>query len=376
LKTIAGTITLLVASAAAAAGQSVQARLDAIFTPSETGRMPGLAVMVRQAGRTIYQRGWGVRDARSGAPIDATTNFRLASCTKQFTAAAIMLLVRDGKLTYDRKIGEIFPDLPAYARDITIGQLLTHTSGLPDYEDLMASYGARWSMVRQIQDDDVLELLKSQTHGKFAPGTSWSYSNSGYVLLGLVVAQVGRQRFESFLRSRIFAPLDMDRTIAFSRQRNSVANRAYGHVPRNGTLVERDQSATSATLGDGGVYSNLADLAKWDEGLRSHKLFSAAEMRPALDAARLTNGSPTLWPAGANEDNLDPGKPVAYGYGWFLNPFQGHPRMWHFGSTTGFATTIQRFPADDLTVIVLANRTDLNPRALAERAAETILGAR
>jgi CubicO group peptidase (beta-lactamase class C family) len=141
-------------------------------------------------------------------------------------------------------------------------------------------------------------------------------------------------------------------------------------------FAETDQSPTSATLGDGGIYSNLLDLAKWDDALRNHTLLSAEEMKPALVPARLANGQPTLWPAEAHDDNLHPGKPVSYGFGWFLDPYRGHPRMWHSGSTMGFRTVIERLTADDLTIIILSNRTDLDPETLAIEIADLYLNSK
>jgi CubicO group peptidase (beta-lactamase class C family) len=332
---------------------------------------------VRKEGRTLFEKGYGVRDLRTNAKIDPPTNFRLASFTKQFTAMAVMLLVRDGKLRYDETLVGIFPDFPAYGKTITIRNLLNHTGGLPDYEDLMEatdkSKGPVWSPAHQIQDDEVLALLKKETKGKFAPGTSWSYSNSGYVALGIIVAKVSGRSYGDFLRARIFAPLHMDHTIVYEKGKNKVVDRAFGHSKEGDALKETDQSSTSATLGDGGIYSNLEDLAKWDEALQNHTLLSADEMSPALVPAKLANGSPMLWPTAPNDDNLHPGKPVSYGFGWFLDPAWGHPRMSHTGSTVGFRTIIERFTADNLTIVILCNRTDLDPEALAVKTADLYL---
>jgi CubicO group peptidase (beta-lactamase class C family) len=225
--------------------------------------------------------------------------------------------------------------------------------------------GRHWSDEKQIQDDEVLGLLKKETRGKFAPGTSWSYSNSGYVVLGLIVAKMSGQSYGKFLRARIFSPLHMDHTIVYQRGKNEVVNRAFGHSEEGRSPKETDQSSTSATLGDGGIYSNLEDLAKWDDGLRGHTLLTAEEMAPALVPAKLAHGSQTYWPTAPNDDNLHPGKPVSYGFGWFLDPYWGHQRMWHTGSTQGFRTIIERFKEHHLTIIILCNRTDLDPEALA-----------
>jgi CubicO group peptidase (beta-lactamase class C family) len=348
-------------------------QIDAIFAPITQESAPGLAVVVQKRGRTVYEKGYGLRDLRTKNKIDQHTNFRLASFTKQFTAMAIMLLVHDGKLRYDQTLTEIFPDFPAYGKGITIRNLLNHTGGLPDYEDLMDAAekvkGPLWSPEHQIQDDEVLSLLKKENKGQFVPGTSWSYSNSGYVVLGLIIAKASGQSYADFLHARIFAPLHMDHTLVYQKGKNEVINRAFGHSKEAGALTETDQSSTSATLGDGGIYSNLEDLAKWDGALRNHTLLTADEMSPALVPAKLVNGSPTLWPVETNDDNLHPGKPVSYGFGWFLDPYQDHPRMWHTGSTMGFRTVIERFTDDHLTIIILCNRTDLDPESLALKVA-------
>src|SRR5271169_3594802 len=253
---------------AVCAGAATTAKLDAIFTPLTNSKSPGLAVLVQKDGRTLFRKGYGVRDLRTLARIDAKTNFRLASCTKQFTAMAIMLLVHDRKLRYDDRLTDIFHDFPAYGRDISIRHLLNHTSGLPDYAELMdreeKSGGKKWGPEYQIQDEEVLDLLKAQPGGLFVPGTRWEYSNSGYVVLGLIVAKVSGMPYRDFLRQRIFAPTGMNRSIVYQKAINEITERAFGHSKENGTLVEGDQSATSATLGDGGIYSNVADLAKWD----------------------------------------------------------------------------------------------------------------
>jgi len=134
---------------------------------------------------------------------------------------------------------------------------------------------------------------------------------------------------------------------------------------KDGKFLQTDQSATSATLGDGGIYSNLEDLAKWDDALANHRLLSEQEMRTALVPVKLNDGSQTYWPSEPDGDNLDPGKPVSYGFGWFLDPYQGRPRMWHSGSTMGFHTVIERLTSRRLTIVILCNRTDLEPAKLA-----------
>jgi CubicO group peptidase (beta-lactamase class C family) len=358
---------------APAAEDALSSQLNRIFTALADDKSPGLAVLVRKGGRTIFERGYGVRDLRSFAKIDPQTNFRLASCSKQFTAMSIMLLVHDGKLRYDDKLTDVFPDFPAYGKAITIRNLLNHTSGLPDYEDLMAATEKRkgapiWRATHQIQDAEVLDLLEQEKAGKFTPATQWSYSNSGYVVLGLVVAKISGKPFREFLYERLFAPLKMSQTVAYQKGQNEVTNRAYGHSKEGNAWKETDQSPTSATLGDGGIYSSITDEAKWDEALAQHTLLSENEMQAALTPAQLTTGAQPQWPANSDRPA---GTAVSYGLGWFLDPYRNHARMWHYGDTLGFHTYIQRFPGDRLTIIILCNRTDLDPESLAAKVANS-----
>ena len=361
------TLVSLLAACAAFAVAAGPSQVDSIFAPLVTSGSPGVAVLVRKNGRTIVQRGYGVRDLRTAAPIGAGTNFRLASVTKQFTAMAVMLLVHDGRLRYEDPLARFFPDFPEYGRTVTVRHLLTHTSGLPDYEDLMEP--GRWTEDRQIQDVEVLGLLQ-HAHPKFAAGTSWSYSNSGYVVLGLIVAKVSGVPFADFLQQRIFQPLHMDHTLAYVKGTADVPERAFGHAKAAERFVEADQSSTSATLGDGGVYSSLEDLVKWDRALERHALIGESDIKPALIPVRLIDGSEARWPAVPGDDNLDPGSPVAYGFGWFLDPHGDRARMWHFGSTRGFSTSMERFTDEKLTVVVLCNRTDLDANRLALQVAD------
>jgi CubicO group peptidase (beta-lactamase class C family) len=289
-----------------------------------------------------------------------------------------MLLAHDGRLRYDDPVTEIFPEFPSYGKTITVRNLLNHTSGLPDYEDLMDALekkkGPIWSAEKQIQDSQVLQLLEKESHGKFAPGTKWEYSNSGYVVLGLIVAKVSGKSFGEFLQQRIFAPLKMDHTLVFEKGKNEVVNRAYGHWKKEASFVEADQSSTSATQGDGGIYSNPEDLSKWDDALRNQTLLSEKDFLPAITPAKLPPGAQ----AKLAEDVPDSlrGQASAYGFGWFLNLQDSHPLMWHYGDTMGFKTAILRYTRDNLTVMVLCNRTDLDPGAPALKAAQLFVPAR
>ena len=356
----------LLICAAPAHSQVSSSQIDDVFASLKSATAPGAAVLVVHHGLAVFRRGYGVTNLRTLQKIDERTNFRLASFTKQFTATCIMLLARDGKLSYDDNLTHFFPEFPAYGNSITVRNLLNHTSGLEDYEDLLAKQYPDTSpeKIPQILDAGVLKLLEQQTNVKFPAGTRWEYSNSGYAVLAMIVEKVSGKPFAQFLQERIFTPLKMTNTLAYERGRNEVPHRAYGHTRQDHAWQETDQSPTSAVLGDGGIYSSLDDLAKWDRALRLHTLLSEAEMQLALTPVQPTDG-----PAKSPE-----GTTVSYGFGWFLDPYKGHRRMSHNGETIGFRTTIQRFPDDQLTIIILANRADTNPEDLALKVAALFLG--
>ena len=358
-------LVLFLSAISVAQVSSVQ--IDSIFAALKSTSAPGAAVLVVRNGRPVFRRGYGVTDLRTLRPIDAQTNFRIASDSKQFTAACIMLLDREGKLHYDDHLTDFFPDFPAYGKPITVRNLLNHTSGLPDYEDILTAQYPNTpdDKIPQIHNPEVLKLLEQQTTPRFPVGSKWEYSNSGYVVLAQIVEKVSGESFGQFLEERIFAPLKMTTTLAYEKGKNEVPHRAYGHTCEKGGCRETDQSSTSATLGDGGIYTSIDDLAKWDRALRDHTLLSATEMQPALTAVKPTGGPAT-----------SPDGPVSYGFGWRVDPYRTHKRMWHDGETMGFRSTIQRFPDDDLTVIVLANRTDVDPRELALKVADLYLANR
>ncbi|MCX8161265.1 MAG: beta-lactamase family protein [Candidatus Saccharicenans sp.] len=345
----------------------MEKRAELLISNLVLGQEPGLAVAILREGTILFKRGYGLTDIRSGYPVDTRTNFRLASLTKQFTAAAVMLLVREGKLAYETRLTDIFPDFSEYAQEITIRHLLTHTSGLPDYENLMPLPDPGLPVEdQQINDYQVLELLKGEKQGKFRPGTNWDYSNSGYVVLGLIVEKVSGLPFGTFLKEKIFKPLGMKATVLYEKGITEVENRAFGHTRQDGKWVVRDQSRTSATRGDGCLYSSVEDLALWDKAWREGTFLNQEEMNLALTPVEVSGQRP-----------IEPGgSPAAYGQGWFLNPWKGQRRAWHYGETAGFRTAIHRFLDSGLTVIVLSNREDIDASRLALNLAEIFLNER
>ncbi len=332
---------------AALAGCSVspEEQVDRIFADYRGVDAPGAVVRVIKDGAPVLTRTYGMANIEEKIPVRPETNFRLASLTKPFTAMSILMLVDRGDLRLDDSLQDVFPDFADYGAGITLRNVLQHTSGMIDYEPFVAE-----DSPKQIVDREVLELMKQQDHTYFAPGTEYRYSNSGYAVLSMVVEQVSGQAFADFLHENIFEPLDMTATVAHREGISTVSNRAYGyHVGENGVEFS-DQSPWSAVLGDGGIYTSVIDLGKWDQALYDGNLVSAELMQQAF--------TPNL------ED---------YGFGWRIDEYAGRTRMHHSGSTVGFRNFIQRFPDDRLTVIVLSNRRDPEVDPLAEQVADIFL---
>ncbi|MGY1459804.1 serine hydrolase domain-containing protein [Luteimonas sp. A534] len=330
------------------------------------GDVPGAALLVLRDGTPVVRRGVGLADVETRTPVTPATNFRLASVSKQFTAAAVLLLAQDGRLRLDDPVRRWLPALPASADGVTLHHLLSHTSGLHDYEDLMPA-----DFSGQVRDADVLCLLAAgrpcgngiaataaigPAAPYFAPGSAYRYSNSAYALLSLVVEQASGMQYPDFLRTRIFQPLGMDHTVAFVDGVNQVDTRAWGYSAHGDGWRRTDQSTTSAVLGDGGIYSSIDDLAKWDAALHDDRLLSDASRALAFSAQ---STAPT------GEDDVQ-----AYGYGWRLD----EGLQWHSGETMGFRNVILRWPAQRLTVVLLSNRNAPEPYADARAIGEAFLG--
>jgi CubicO group peptidase (beta-lactamase class C family) len=325
--------------------------VDDLFAAYSGSSVPGASVVVIHDGRVVIRRAFGMADLERRVPATPETDYRLASMSKQFTAMAVMLLARDGKLRYDQSVRDFLPELPAGAQSITIRHLLNHTSGLLDYEDLIPE-----TRTTQLDDRDVLALVAFKDSLYFPAGTQYRYSNSGYVLLGMIVARASGMSFPDFLRARIFAPLAMSASVAHIEGSDTVPQRAYGYSPRGGTFQQTDQSVTSATLGDGGIYTNVDDLTRWDRALDGAELVDSATLALATTPPQLAAGAAT-----------------EYGFGWFVDIYRGDKRWRHTGETSGFHNAIMRFPGRHLTVIVLTNRSSGEPDAIAERIADRVL---
>lgn len=348
------TLAALVALAPSGNAQTFVPAIDSMMARYVKPGGPGASVLVVKDGNIVLAKGYGLAEVEKNVPVTRETNFRLASLTKQFTATSVMLLVADGKLHYDDQITAVVPGLPAYAKGVTIRHLLNHTGGLPGYESFVPD-----SQTRQVHDAEIPALIAHASAAKFPPGTKYDYSNTGYALLALAVEHASGKKFADFLHDRIFVPLQMAGTVALEEGRSVVPNRAYGYrVDTAGNVRRTDQSNTSATLGDGGIYSSAVDFAKWDRALEQHTLVSEQEQQLAWAAPVLPAGQKT-----------------EYGFGWFVDQDHGAMRLRHHGESRGFTNGIIRYPAKRLTVVILTNRSGGAPWDIAQRIAELYLGS-
>jgi len=313
--------------------------------------VPGASVLVLREGRILHAESFGLADVEEGIPCTAQTNFRLASLTKQFTAMAILILMEGKALSLDQHLPDFFPECPSCWEQITLRHLLNHTSGLFDYEELISA-----GTTLPVSDADVLRLLLDRHETYFSPGSKYRYSNSGYALLALAVEIGSRTRFASFLQRHVFEPLKMRDTLAYERGISQVPHRAYGYSKRVNRFERDDQSITSSVLGDGGIYSSITDLSKWDQALYTDELVSATTRQLAFTGAIQTDRAGT-----------------EYGFGWFISQHRGLREVWHYGETAGFTTRISRFPEKQFTVLILTNRSNANIEATPHLIADRLL---
>jgi CubicO group peptidase (beta-lactamase class C family) len=293
----------------------------------------GACVMAIDHDKVVFEQAYGLADVEKKAACTLDTNFRMASVSKQFTATAVMLLVDRGKLALDDPLTKFFPGFPDYGKKITVKHLLTHTSGLPAYENLIPT-----GTTLQLDDLDVLHLLMDTKEPTFAPGKKFEYSNSGYAMLGMIVEVAAQKPFHEFMRSDVLVPLGMENSFLYQRGLNEVPHRAFGHAKKDGQWVRADQSLTSAIRGDGAIYTSLRDYRKWLQGIDNRRLLTAksydAMFSPHVTTDR--HGS-------------------RYGYGWFIDEYRGEPRIHHNGDTRGFRLCAQRFPKRHAAILIQLN---------------------
>jgi CubicO group peptidase (beta-lactamase class C family) len=335
LALIAGVMTVIAAACPDAPVDSLLASYDGVH--------PGASVAVIKDGAIVFERTYGMANVETGERVTPETNYRLASVTKQFTATAVLILADRGQLSVDDPVARYLPELAHAAPTVTLRHLLTHTSGLPEYETLLPK-----GDTRQVADRDVLALLAQQTL-QLSPGTRYRYNNTGYALLAMVVERVSKLPYAEFLRRNIFQPLGMTTTAACEAD-TAIPHRAYGYSGTADQFWRADQSRTSNVLGDGGIYSSTHDLARWIGALDHSTLLAPDRLAEATSALVATN---------------DPN--ISYGFGWRISQQRGEKLVFHTGLTSGFKNALLWVPSRKLAVVVLTNRRQGQPLEVAKR---------
>ena len=335
-RSLRGALAVLVAIWA-----SVPAHADAIDdyvrARMQELRLPGLALAVVRDGNVTTMRTYGVASLELDVPVTPDTVFELGSVTKQFTGVAVMMLVEDGRLALDDSVTKHLPELPATWRDITVRHLLTHSSGIQEYLSVpglpdQAHAANRAEMTRMFG-----ERLKRE----FAPGETWAYSNSGYLLAGAIVERVSGRSYWDFLRERVFAPLGMKATRS-SEPRAVIPRRASGYGWRDGAFENRPALSENA-FSAGAIVSTIRDMTRWEAALHTRRLLTTTSYDRIWTPLKVSRGSVP---------------PFSYGFGWVVDRERGHRAVLHSGGTPGFSSAIRRYVDDGVTVIVLANHSD------------------
>jgi CubicO group peptidase (beta-lactamase class C family) len=339
LATIAALIFLAVTPCAAQ--DTIAARVDEyIKAEQQKQRIPGISLAVVKDGQIILAKGYGLANLEHQVPVKPETIFQSGSVGKQFTATAVMMLVQEGKINLDDKIGKYFTDAPAAWQNITVRHLLTHTSGTTDYPN-------DFDFRRDYTEDEMLKRAEAIPLA-FPPGEKWSYSNLGYVVLGVLIHRVSGKFYGDFLQERIFQPLAMT-TARIISEADIVPNRAAGYTLVKGEWKnQRWVSPTLNTTADGALYLTVYDMAKWDAALYTERLLPKASLEQMWTPVKLNDG-----------------KTQSYGFGWAFGEVRGHHIIEHGGAWQGFKSHIARYVDDKLTVIVFANLAQANPTKIA-----------
>ncbi|MEO7085088.1 MAG: serine hydrolase domain-containing protein [Gemmatimonadaceae bacterium] len=326
--------------------------VDSIFAPYSSVRTPGCAVGVTDHGALVFTKGYGSADLEHETPITADTRFYIASLSKQFTAMSIVLLAQEHKLSLDDPIQKWVPEVPSFGVTITLNHLLHHTSGLRDYFTLLAVSG--WPMDGLLTEAQFLNLVAHQKSLNFQPGEEFLYSNTGYALLSIVVRRASGQSLRDFAAARIFTPLGMTHTEFRDDHTELIPERALGYQPE-GTSFRISQPQFDV-VGDGGVYSTVGDLAKWDANFQSFAVGGASSIAMLQEPGRL-NDSTT----------------IPYALALSVGQYRGLNTFSHGGAYGGYRSTLLQFPEKKLSVITLCNTAAAAP-ALAEEVGGVFLG--
>jgi D-alanyl-D-alanine carboxypeptidase len=344
----------LPAAATASATPAISGDIDRFLSQTYPAAEPGAAVLVVQDGQTLVRKGYGMANLELGVPITPETVFEVGSVTKQFTAAAILMLQERGLLSVQDDITKYLTDFPTQGKKVTIENLLTHTSGIPSYTGMQ-----EWAS--HMREDLPLEKLIAYFKGKpfdFEPGTKWDYDNSGYVLLGAILEKVSGKSYERFIEDEIFKPLGMTHSY-YGSWSDVIPHRASGYDKEDGHFVNTPYISMTQPYAAGSLMSTVDDLARWDQALSAGTLVKQASLDRMLTPSKLASGASTR-----------------YGYGWVLHDLAGKRAVEHGGDINGFSCDVLRIPEAKIFAVVLTNNPEaaLRPDGVTNRIASTLLG--
>ena len=353
----AALVFTVVPNAASASDGAKEAKdVDAVFADLTKPGSPGCALAVARDGKTIYARGYGLANIEENVAITPTTVFDIGSTSKQFTAASILLLEQQGKLSVNDDVRKYVPELPDYGHKITLLHLLNHTSGIRDYLALFELAGVYTDSVTT--DEDALAIITRQKSLNFEPGSEWLYSNSGFFLLSVIVKRVSGKSLPEFAAENFFKPLAMNQTLYRDSHTSLVPGRALAYDPKEPSPGFTLDVSYFEQTGDGAVHTSVLDLLKWDENFYSGKV-----------------GGKNLLAALQEPAKLNDGKQLHYARGLFLQPYRGLNAVDHGGSWGGYRAQLLRFPDQHFSVACLCNLANANPERRAFRVADIYLAS-
>jgi CubicO group peptidase (beta-lactamase class C family) len=338
--------------------QTLNARLDAVLNDWREKNAPGMAALLLRNGRIEYRKVFGFANLDARTPINADTQFLLASLTKQFTAMAIMILVERHKLQLDDTLAKFCPEFPDYAQTITIRHLLNHTAGLTQYQELLvgkvdekyfrSSKGP--PAAHEFTAAEALQVLSRQQNLRFTPGERFEYSDSAYVVLAQIIERLTGRRYAEFLKETIFDPLGMNDTLVVDERKQKVPRLALAYEKRNGQWQDITYTPENSIYGEDGVYSTINDLYKWDQALYTERLVSRSTLEMAFTPGRTNDGKEIVTDLFTHRSS--------YGFGWFISSLHGEKVVEHSGGWSGYANHILRVPSRRMTAIVLTNSSN------------------
>lgn len=334
---------------------SMAAQVDKVFAKWDRPDSPGCAVGVYQGGRTVYKHGYGMANLNDDVRITPATVFHVASMSKQFTAASIVLLAQQGKLSLDDDVHKYIPELPDFGEKITLKHLIFHTSGLRDQWELLELAGWRYSQ-DLITDDDVMSVITRQKDLNFKPGEKHVYCNTGYTLLGLIVKRVSGMSLREFTTKNIFEPLGMTHTHFRDDHEEVIKHDALGYEQAGKGQPFRMSLTNFDTVGATSLHTTVEDLQLWDENFYHPRVGGEALIKQMLERGVLNSG-----------------EQISYAFGLEIGKYRGLPTVDHGGADAGYRSDLTRFPEQHFSTAVLCNSAETNPGALARQVADIVL---